>query len=377
MTDGMNMEPLKVNKDLLKQIQAPLLNWFVEHARVLPWRERPLPYYIWVSEIMLQQTRVEAVKPYFERFMRELPDIRALADCPEDRLMKLWEGLGYYSRARNLQRAAQIVMETYDGKLPENYEELIRLPGIGSYTAGAIASIAYGQAVPAVDGNVLRVLSRITENAEDISKQSTKKSAEDALHAVMPPDAPGVFNQALMELGALICVPNGYPQCGDCPLRSLCRASLDGRQTEFPVKTPKKPRRIEERTVFVIRDSSHAALRRRPARGLLAGLYELPNEKGSLSMEEALDWVASLEFLPIRIHPLPEAKHIFSHVEWHMTGYSVLVEDCEKQVVPSDTDSSDAKSPLFFIEPDVIRRKYPIPSAFDAYRKFILPESEF
>ncbi len=221
---------------------------------------------------------------------------------------------------------------------------------------------------------MLRVLSRITENGEDISKQSTKKSAEDALRAVMPPDAPGVFNQALMELGALVCVPNGYPQCGECPLQSLCRAALDGRQTEFPVKAPKKPRRIEERTVFVIRDSSHAALRRRPARGLLAGLYELPNEKGSLSMEEALEWVADIGFSPIRIRPLPEAKHIFSHVEWHMAGYSVLVEDCGKQGASFNMDSTDTECPMFFIEPDVIRRDYPIPSAYVAYRKFILSD---
>ncbi|MCD7745808.1 MAG: A/G-specific adenine glycosylase [Lachnospiraceae bacterium] len=372
MTDGMD-------KELLKRIQAPLMNWFEEYARVLPWREHPLPYYVWVSEIMLQQTRVEAVKPYFARFTRELPDIRALAECPEDRLMKLWEGLGYYSRARNLQKAARVVMETYNGRLPDTYEELIRLPGIGSYTAGAIASIAYGQAVPAVDGNVLRVLSRVTENGEDISKQSTKKSAEDALRAVMPSDCPGTFNQALMELGALICVPNGSPLCGDCPLRSLCRAARSGRQTEFPVKAPKKPRRIEERTVFVIRDGSHAALRRRPAHGLLAGLYELPNEKGSLSMEEALAWVADLGFSPIRIRPLPEARHIFSHVEWHMAGYFVLVEDCGKQAASSEPESfepenSDIENSLIFIEPDVIRRDYPIPAAFDAYQKFILPE---
>ncbi|MCD7762605.1 MAG: A/G-specific adenine glycosylase [Lachnospiraceae bacterium] len=294
------------NTELLKQIRQPLMRWFDENARVLPWREHPcingaggerscidgtgreyscingaggehLPdraYAVWVSEIMLQQTRVEAVKPYYARFMEALPDIRTLADCPEDRLLKLWEGLGYYSRVRNMQKAAHVVVAEYDGRLPEEFEKLVKLPGIGSYTAGAIASIAYGQAVPAVDGNVLRVLSRIVENEEDISKQSVKKDAEEALKAVMPcnsrngsdaqdnqqaedlqtqrlsgnfPGAqrlsrnlPGTFNQSLMELGALICVPNGFPACERCPVSHLCRAACDGHQTEYPVKAKKE-----------------------------------------------------------------------------------------------------------------------------------------
>ncbi|MCD7715762.1 MAG: A/G-specific adenine glycosylase [Lachnospiraceae bacterium] len=406
------------NTELLKQIRQPLMRWFDENARVLPWREHPctdgdggglpcingasgghLPdraYAVWVSEIMLQQTRVEAVKPYYARFMEALPDIRTLAECPEDRLLKLWEGLGYYSRVRNMQKAARVVMTEYDGRLPEEFEKLVKLPGIGSYTAGAIASIAYGQAVPAVDGNVLRVLSRIVENEEDISKQSVKKDAEEALKAVMPCNSrnqsdvqgysqlrttqsrttqslwgsknlPGTFNQSLMELGALICVPNGFPACERCPVRLLCRAACDGRQTEYPVKAKKKPRRIEERTVLVIRDSEHTALRRRSPHGLLAGLYELPNWEGYLTREEALLRVSEIGFSPIRIRPLPEAKHIFSHVEWHMIGYLVQVEDREEPIKTLDQDKCDT----FFIEPEAIQRVYSIPSAFAVYQRFI------
>jgi len=402
------------DRELLIQIQEPLLKWFEENARVLPWREHPFPvsghdatamlreydamvtplnfacitapsgntvgtmqseqapssakadraYAVWVSEIMLQQTRVEAVKPYYLRFMDALPDIRALAECPEDALLKLWEGLGYYSRVRNMQKAAIVVMEKHNGRLPVKYEELLTLPGIGSYTAGAIASIAYGQAVPAVDGNVLRVMTRITENAEDISKQAVKKSVEDALRAVMPQACPGTFNQALMELGALICVPNGAPLCEDCPVRHLCRANLDGRQTEYPVKAAKKPRRIEVRTVLVIRDSTHAAIGRRPAHGLLAGLYELPNYLGHLSQEEVAERVAENGFFPLQIRTLPEAKHIFSHVEWHMCGYFVLVEDMEKP------QENQGKEQLIFVEPKTIRENYSIPSAFAAYQRY-------
>ncbi|MCD7882298.1 MAG: A/G-specific adenine glycosylase [Lachnospiraceae bacterium] len=352
---------------LLKKIQEPLMRWFNENARILPWREEPTPYHVWVSEIMLQQTRVEAVKPYYARFMEALPDTRALAHCPEDQLLKLWEGLGYYNRVRNMQKAALLVMENYDGRLPASYEELLALPGIGSYTAGAIASIAYGQAVPAVDGNVLRVISRVTENAADIAKQSVKKEIEEELKKEMPKDRPGTFNQALMELGALICVPNGPPACENCPLHQICLACISGRQTDFPVKSGEKNRRVEERTCLVIRDGVHAAICRRPSRGLLAGLYELPNREGHLTWEEALAAAASTGFSPIRVRPLPDAKHIFSHVEWQLKGYLVLVEDCEERL---DASTSEEEN-LLFLEPEQIRKEYPIPSAFAAYRRFL------
>ncbi|MDO4321052.1 MAG: A/G-specific adenine glycosylase [Lachnospiraceae bacterium] len=352
-----------MNTERLEKIAAPLLAWFADNARVLPWRERPLPYYVWVSEIMLQQTRVEAVKPFFARFTTALPDVAALAECPEEKLLKLWEGLGYYNRVRNMQKAAQIVMEKYGGRLPDTYEELLSLPGIGSYTAGAIASIAYGQAVPAVDGNVLRVVSRISGNTEDIMKQSVKKQVEDCLRPLMPKEQPGVFNQALMELGATVCLPNGAPACEACPVSFACFAREKGCQTELPVRAAKKARRLEKRTVLVIRDSEHALIRRRPKRGLLAGLYELPNLEGHLDQEEALDYVRACGFSPIRVTPLPPAKHIFSHIEWQMTGYMVLVEDAEGLPGQSGT--------ALFIEPWRTQQEYPIPAAFAAYAEYL------
>ena len=307
----------------LEQIVKPLLAWFEKNARTLPWRSISTPYRVWVSEIMLQQTRVEAVKPYFERFMHALPDVKSLAECEEERLLKLWEGLGYYNRVRNMQIAAQTVMEQYDGKLPADYEKLLELKGIGHYTAGAIASIAYGIPVPAVDGNVLRILMRVSADNSDIMKQSVKTRVEQALQQVIPQDCAGSFNQALMELGAIVCVPNGEPLCDQCPWYSFCETRKRGLWQELPVKKKAKGRRIEERTVLVIRDGERVVLKRRPKKGLLAGLYEFPNEPGTLTEDEALRVVQDMHLHPMRIQRLEEAKHIFSHVEWHMQGYMV------------------------------------------------------
>ena len=344
----------------LKEMVSPLLSWFAGNARKLPWRDDPTAYHVWVSEIMLQQTRVEAVKPFYARFIGTLPDVKALAGCPEDQLLKLWEGLGYYNRVRNMQKAAQIVVESYDGKMPTDYGTLLSLPGIGSYTAGAVASIAGGQAVPAVDGNVLRVISRICGSEADIAKQSVKREKEETLLEVIPADAPGSFNQALMELGATVCLPNGAPECSRCPALHLCMAGKNGSWDHIPVKAAKKPRRVEQRTVLVIRDSEHAAVRRRPKKGLLAGLYELPNMEGHLTQEQALKETASFGFSPIRILPLEDAKHIFSHVEWQMKGYLVLVEEQE-----------EAGGGILFVEPERTERDYPIPAAFAAYAKYL------
>ncbi len=350
----------ELNTEQLRKIAKPLVDWFAEHARILPWRTDPRPYYVWVSEIMLQQTRVEAVKPFFARFIEALPDIQSLADCPEDRLLKLWEGLGYYNRVRNMQKAARQVVEQYDGVLPDQYEALLDLTGIGSYTAGAIASIAYGKAVPAVDGNVLRVISRISGNNEDVLKQSVKKKYEAALQQVIPKNCPGAFNQALMELGATVCVPNGAPHCSECPLQHLCYACEKGCQQDLPVKAPKKSRKTEKRTVLVIRDSARAAVRKRPAKGLLAGMYELPNFEGHLTTEEVINRTRELGFEPVRVWPLAPAKHIFSHVEWHMCGYMVLVEEKESE-----------SGSLLFIEPEKTEREYSIPAAFAAYAEYL------
>ncbi|WP_195984270.1 A/G-specific adenine glycosylase [Clostridium sp. D33t1_170424_F3] len=312
---------------VLQEIVRPLLNWYDRNARSLPWRDRPEPYRVWVSEIMLQQTRVEAVKPYFARFMEELPTVAALAAAPEQQLMKLWEGLGYYSRARNLQRAAQVLVEQYDGKLPADYEELLRLPGIGPYTAGAVASIAFQIPAPAVDGNVLRVVMRLTASRDNISEPAVKRAVEEQIRQVIPQDRPGDFNQAMMELGATVCGPGGEPRCLVCPLAGLCEGNRLGVARELPVKAKKKARRIEEKTVFLLVYSGELAIRRREDSGLLAGLWELPSAEGRLSPEGAGEVLQDWGIHPLQLKPLPAAKHIFTHVEWHMTGYWVELEE--------------------------------------------------
>ena len=352
----------------LQILIEPLLHWFAGHARVLPWREEPTPYRVWVSEIMLQQTRVEAVKPYFERFTKRLPDVEALAECPEDELLKLWEGLGYYNRVRNMQKAAIQVMEEHGGKLPADYEELLKLKGIGSYTAGAIASIAYQIPVPAVDGNVFRILTRVAADDTDIMKPSFRTLLEKELREVMQGmEMPGAFNQALMELGATVCVPNGAPLCEQCPWNSLCLARKEERIAELPVKTKAKARRIEKRTVLVIRDNDKVAIRKRPEKGLLAGLYELPNVEGRYSQDEIVHLVKDMHLSPIRVQKLENAKHIFSHIEWQMEGYAVLVEEAGFDTVAEKMAANN----LIFVDAEKSQENYAIPSAFAAYAKYM------
>lgn len=342
----------------LESMNRPLLAWYEEHARILPWREDNDPYRIWISEIMLQQTRVEAVKPYFERFMEELPTIEALANVSEERLLKLWEGLGYYNRARNLQKTAKIVSEQFDGIFPNRFDQLLSLPGIGSYTAGAIASIAYGIPVPAVDGNVLRVISRVLKSEEDILRQSVKRQMELDLTITMPKERASDFNQGLIEIGALVCIPNGQPKCDECPLLSICLAQKAGMTSKIPVKKPKKERRIEEKTVFLIETNENIALLKRNSQGLLASLYQLPNVEGHLKKEDVIkrlqlcpDQVAELEILP-------KAKHIFSHVEWHMIGFRIVL----KEEIPVSYIVAEKSS---------LEQEYPLPNAFRTYMKLV------
>lgn len=354
----------KLRKGGLEAIPKALLKWYDRNRRILPWRENPTPYRVWVSEIMLQQTRVEAVKPYFERFMEELPDIESLAKASEEVLLKLWEGLGYYNRVRNLQKAAVQIMTEYGGVMPSEYEELLRLKGIGSYTAGAIASIAYGKPVPAVDGNVLRVLSRIGRREEDILLPAVRKKIEKELLAVMP-KRPGDFNQAMMEIGATVCVPNGAPHCEICPLADICLAKETGTQSEYPKKSSKKPRRTEELTILVIRDENRVVLHKRPDRGLLAGMYEFPTVDGHRSQEEILHILEQKGLKPLRILPLREACHIFTHKEWHMWGYMVRVDEL------APINETLLKENWIFAEPMETQKRYPIPSAFGAYTEYL------
>ena len=259
-----------------------------------------------------------------------------------------------------MQIAAKTVMEEYQGKLPADYEKLLTLKGIGHYTAGAIASIAYGIPVPAVDGNVLRVITRITADDTDIMKQAFRTQMEQQLKESMPKEAASAYNQALMELGATVCVPNGEPDCDNCPVQNICMAKKEGSQMAYPVKSKAKQRRIEKKTVFVIRDGSRVILNKRPEKGLLAGLYEFPNVEGHLSEEEALEYVKEMGLLPMRIQELEEAKHIFSHIEWQMAGYVIKVAQLEED-----------DSGLLFLEAEDCIQNYPVPSAFERYKKYI------
>lgn len=358
-------EEEKGEQRILEKIAEPLLKWYDKGRRILPWREDPQPYYVWLSEIMLQQTRVEAVKPYYDRFIQNVPDIQALAEMEEDKLVKLWEGLGYYNRVRNLQKAAKAIVKEHEGKMPSEYESLLELPGIGSYTAGAIASIAYGKAVPAVDGNVLRVLSRLRMDGEDILSQKTKTRVEKELREVIPANRPGDFNQALMELGAMVCLPNGEPKCGECPWETLCQAHHMGKTAEFPKKKAKKARKIEEKTVLVIQDEDRAAFRRRPEKGLLAGMYEFPVLEGRLTEDKVLEILGQMGLKVLRIRPIGEAKHIFSHKEWHMVGYAIKVDELERPEKP------EFRQDWIFVDKNEVRENYPVPSAYAAYTEYL------
>lgn len=350
-------------EERMKALEKPLLAWYRANARILPWREDPSPYRVWISEIMLQQTRVEAVKPYFERFMRELPTVRDLAAAEDDRLMKLWEGLGYYSRARNVKKAAVIACESYGGELPADYGKLQKLPGIGSYTAGAIASIAFGIPEPAVDGNVLRVVSRVLASREDITRQAVKRRTEELVRSVMPAGQAGDYNQALIETGALVCVPNGAPKCGECPLESLCLAAREGLTEEIPVKAAKKARKQEKKTVFIIEAGDLVAIRKRPEEGLLASLYELPMMEGAADEKAATEHFRIPEELVESVQALPEAKHIFSHVEWHMEGCRIRL----KGLPAWETGENQP----FFVKKEELESRYPLPGAFRAYRSLV------
>ena len=336
-----------------KKIVSPLLFWYGRAARVLPWRDHPEPYRVWVSEIRLQQTRVEAVKPYFERFLAALPTVSDLARAPEEQLLKLWEGLGYYSRARNLQKAARIMAERYGGEVPASYEELLALPGIGEYTAGAISSIAFGIPVPAVDGNVLRVVSRLSADDSDIGNPALKKDVAARLRRILPEGRAGDFNQAMMELGATVCLPNGAPLCGECPLSSLCLARSEGLTDRLPVKAAKKARVSEDLTVFLIACGGRAALRRRPEKGLLAGLWELPNVPGKLGEKQAKELLEKWGVPAREMKPLPGAKHIFTHREWHMTAWAVR--------------TGRADEGMTWASRRELEESYPLPYAFKAF----------
>lgn len=340
-------------------IAGPLLAWYARRRRALPFRDAPSPYRVWVSEVMLQQTQMATALPYYERFIAALPDVAALAECGEEELHKLWQGLGYYSRARNLQRAARLVVQRHGGRLPASYQALLALPGVGPYIAGAVASIAFGLAVPAVDGNVLRVTARLLCEDGDVTRSDTKKRLSAEVARQMPKEAPGDFNQALMELGALVCLP-ASPRCGECPLAGLCAARKAGRQAALPVKAPARPKRELPVCVLLVRREGDDALllHRRPAHGLLAGLWQpLCIEGEALTKQQAAKKLAALLPGAKLGKALPAARHVFTHRVWQMYGWQAA----------APANSAPPGGGWAFAQAREIRARYAVPGAFAAY----------
>lgn len=368
-----------------KRFQEKLLNWYHKNKRKMAWRDDPTPYHVWISEIMLQQTRVEAVHGYYERFMRRLPDIKSLAQVEDDELHKLWEGLGYYNRAKNLKKAAQILMSEYEGELPSTYEELLKLPGIGPYTAGAISSIAFHQSVPAVDGNVMRVIARLSGDYRDIMQNTTRKAMEEIVKELILPEEVHHFNQALMELGALICIPNGMPKCEECPVRELCYAHETNSQSELPVKAPKKSRKIEKRTIFVfVNERREFLIQKRPSKGLLSGLWEFISIEGHHVKGDLERYLEDRGISFESIHQIENSKHIFTHIEWRMQGYLVIVNgrfptseniEIQKQIpmvaenrqIHTDIPEMVILEEHCWCDFEDLKEKYSIPAAFKTY----------
>ena len=344
---------------LYSRLPDALLPWYDAGHRQLPWREDRDPYHIWVSEIMLQQTRVEAVKGYYARFLQVVPTISSLAECDDDLLHKLWEGLGYYNRVRNMKKAAQLIVEQYDGVFPENHNQILSLPGIGSYTAGAICSIAFNKPTPAVDGNVLRVIARITDDNTPVDLPVYKNTVQQNLAEIYPERA-GDFTQALMELGATVCGPNRQPDCENCPCKTFCLGFQRKTVVDLPVKLPKRERKVEEKTVFIFSCDGKYALEKRPDKGLLAGLWQFPNVAGKMDTQAALNRVEEFGLNPREIYREVERKHIFTHIEWDMRGVYVELADC--------------KGDFLWLTPEQIDRQIALPTAFRQFWEEIFAE---
>ena len=339
----------------LEQIVKPLLKWFQKEKRDLPWRKTNDSYRIWISEIMLQQTRVEAVKEYYKRFLDELPTLKELAMVEEDQLLKLWQGLGYYSRARNLHKCAKILIEQGKTELPRDYEKLKKLPGIGPYAAASIGSIAYQLKTPAIDGNVLRVMTRIHEDSRDIMKQKVREEYFLKLSKIMPNNTRD-FTESLMELGALICLPNGFPLCQSCPLSFICQSYKNQTMLQYPVKKKIEKRKREEKTILILEYKDKIAIQKRPDNGLLASLYEFESINEKLSLEELKKYLNQKKIKIMNIKQLKEAKHIFSHLEWHMVGYHIICKDLpEKEYL--------------WVTKEELETKYSLPTAIMIYAK--------
>lgn len=335
--------------------EASLLDWYRSAKRDLPWRNDPTPYHVWLSEIMLQQTRVEAVKDYYERFLNALPSIDALAAAPEEVVLKLWEGLGYYSRARNLQKAAKVLVRDYQGILPKEEKVLQTLPGIGSYTAAAIAAIAYQEKAIAMDGNLGRVYARLVGEKRSLSLPDTKETGRRYFEERLE-NRPGDFNQALMDLGELVCLPHGYPRCETCPFSSCCVAHQAHQELAYPVLDPAKKKKQESMTVLLFSWNHHYAIRQRPSQGLLANLYEFPHKEGMNTKKKLQEWLVKENLPYISIRSLGRYTHIFTHLTWKMVGYEIVLE----KEYPQEG--------WLYVTPEEMKQTYAIPSAFRFYQ---------
>lgn len=342
-----------------KQDSTRLIEWFYHFGRKLPWRENPTPYHVWLSEIMLQQTRVEAVKNYYTRFLASLPNISSLAQCEEDIYLKLWQGLGYYSRVRNLHKGAIKIMADYQGKIPDTQEELLKIPGIGQYTSKAILSITYQKPYVAVDGNLLRIFARLTCYDTDIKTKQAEKACNDFFYPLLG-SRPGDFNQALMDLGELVCLPHGQPKCELCPLKKCCKSCQNGNPLSYPITVNKVQKKTIEKTVFVIHYQNRYLLFKRPDKGLLASLYEFYNVEMKFNKEEAIDFLKQKGFAIKKIEDLHECKHVFTHLIWQMKGYDIELEQLSEE------------SDYLFAFKEELQDRYPIPSAFSYFLEYIL-----
>ncbi len=352
-----------MNKERLAE---EILTYYEKNARSLPWRDDPSPYRVWVSEIMLQQTRVDTVIDYFNRFMKVFPTVADLAEAKEEVLLKQWEGLGYYSRARNLQKAAKTIVAEWKGVVPEEKADLLSLAGIGEYTAGAISSIAYGRDEVAVDGNFIRLACRLLAYDGNVWNAGGKRFITEFWESVLPEGRASFFNQGIMDIGATICLPNGEPHCQKCPISSHCQSYAKGNPLDYPIKKEKKKRKIEEKTILLLYWHDKVLIRRRPKKGLLAGLLEFPMMDGHASQDEVIAYLQECGFDAIRIKRGDDAKHIFSHIEWRMISWEVKVD-------------------AFMVFDDVVSNEewlnckeitdITMPTAFKVYRKNVIDSS--
>lgn len=299
-----------------------LLNWYQKNKRDLPWRKDQNPYHVWISEIMLQQTRIEAVIGYYDRFIKRLPSIQDLAQINDDELLKLWEGLGYYTRARNLKKAAIMIMEEYDGIFPNTFEQIMSLPGIGEYTASAIGSICFSLKEVTIDGNVLRVYMRLQNCYDNVDDLKIRRKVRNELQKIMPEEA-GDFNQALMELGETICLPNGIPKCSECPLKNFCKSYQNDTYLELPIKNKKKDKKEEKYTILLFYYKSQFVLEKRKESGLLQNLWQFPNIQGHLTKKQLENYLKENKIKFLKVKKSVSYTHIFTHKRWNMISYIV------------------------------------------------------